>query len=74
MAQVTLYLPDAVATEARRRAKRADKSLSAFLVEILTRETTRQAWPRTLVDLLSEGGAGLVEPDDPPPGDVDPLA
>lgn len=35
MAQLTLYIPDDVATRLRRDARRAHKSLSAFVVERL---------------------------------------
>ncbi len=70
MAQVTLYLPEDVLEKARRRAKRERKSLSAFIGELVTRETTPRRWPDGFVDLLTHGAGDLVEPEDPPPEDV----
>ncbi len=73
MAQVTVYLPDKIAAAARRRAKKERKSLSAFVTELITRETAEGQWPRSLVELLRSGDADLVEPDDPPPEEVEAL-
>ena len=71
MAQVTIYLSDEILSEARRMAKRQRKSLSAFLSEILARETAHNQWPQSFVDLLNQGGGDLTEPEDPPPEEVD---
>ena len=71
MAQVTIYLSDAILSEARRRAKRQKKSLSAYFSEILARETTQDQWPQSFVDLLNQGEGDLTEPADPPPEEVD---
>ena len=71
MAQVTIYLPDNLIQEARQRAKNKERSLSAWVAELVRRETTAQAWPKSLVDLLNHGGGSLVEPDDPPPEDIE---
>lgn len=35
MAQLTLYIPDAVADDLRRAAKRANKSLSSYVVQLV---------------------------------------
>ena len=70
MAQVTVYLPADVLESARRRADRENRSLSAW-VSGLIRGATSTEWPGSLVDLLHHGGGDLVEPDDPPPEDVD---
>ena len=35
MAQLTLYIPDAVADELRRAAQRAQRSLSSYVVELV---------------------------------------
>lgn len=64
MAQVTVYLPKDVLDKARRRAKRDRKSLSAFLGELVRRETTPRRWPEGFVDLLTRGSGDLVEPED----------
>lgn len=71
VAQVTIYLPDEVAAAGKRHARRANKSVSAWIAELIERETGTRKWPRALVDVLSHGGGGLREPDDPPPEDVE---
>ena len=71
MAQVTIYLPDELIEEARQRAKNAERSLSSWVAELVRRETTTTEWPKSLVDLLTRGGGDLVEPDDPPPEDIE---
>ncbi|MGE0871470.1 MAG: hypothetical protein AB7P03_23110 [Kofleriaceae bacterium] len=73
MAQVTIYLPDKVAERAKRQAQRADKSVSAWITELIERETGSRQWPRALVEVLTKGAADLVEPDDAPPEDVESL-
>ena len=70
MAQVTIYLPEAVVREARKRAKRANQSLSAYLAAIVARDTGAQHWPSDFVDLLERGSGDLLVPDDPPPEHV----
>ena len=70
MAQVTVYLPADVLESARRCADQENRSLSAW-VSGLIREATATEWPGSLVDVLHHGGGDLVEPDDPPPEDVD---
>ena len=73
MAQVTIYLPDPVAKAAKKQAQRAGKSMSAWVAELLERETGHRQWPKALIDLLSRGGGDIEVPDDPPPGDVEPI-
>lgn len=70
MAQVTVYLPADVLESARRCADQENRSLSAW-VSGLIREATATEWPGSLVDVLHYGSGDLVEPDDPPPEDVD---
>ena len=70
MAQVTVYLPADVLEVARKCAGRENRSLSAW-VSALIREATATEWPAGLVELLHHGSGDLVEPDDPPPEDVD---
>lgn len=69
MAQVTVYLPDDVLAVARNRAENERKSLSAW-VSARIREATLTEWPEAFVDLLRHGTGEIVEPDDPPPGDL----
>ena len=56
----------------RKQASERNRSLSAWIGG-LVREATATEWPRSLVDLLRHGNANLVEPDDPPPEDVETL-
>lgn len=69
MAQVTIYLPDAVASAAKQRAKRSGKSVSAWITDVLERELGAKQWPKPLLELLASGKGDLVEPEDPPPED-----
>ena len=70
MAQVTVYLPEDVLEAARRRAREQQRSLSAWVSELIRRDSATE-WPDSLKDLLRHGSADLVEPDDPPPEDVE---
>ena len=70
MAQVTIYLPADVLEAARRCAGEENRSLSAW-VSTLIRGATATEWPESLVNLLHHGSGDLVEPEDPPPQDVD---
>lgn len=73
MAQVTIYLPDHVAEDVRQRAMQANKSLSAFVSELISQHTGAERWPLGLLDVLREGSGDLREPPDPPPEDIEPL-
>ena len=70
MAQVTVYLPEEVLAAARERAGKEKTTLSAW-VGGLIREATTSEWPESLVSVLRHGSGDIVEPDDPPPGDLD---
>lgn len=70
MAQVTVFLPDDVLAAARKFAENERRSLSGW-VSARIREATASEWPKTLVDLLHHGTGDIVEPDDPPPEDLD---
>ena len=70
MAQVTVYLPNELLAAARERAAGEHRSLSAW-VGGLIRDATAREWPESLVNLLHHGSGDIVEPDDPPPGDLD---
>lgn len=70
MAQVTVYLPADVLEAARRRAREQHLSLSAWVSELIRRESAIE-WSDSLEQLLRHGSAELVEPDDPPSEDVE---
>ena len=73
MSQVTLYLPDALEAEARKRAQAAGKSLSGYLTSLLAREVAPPEWPSALLGVLDEGSGDIEVPDDAPPEDVESL-
>lgn len=64
MAQITIYLNDRLATAARKHARNANKSLSAWIASILERETGTRTWSKEMRDLLTKGSADIVEPED----------
>ena len=70
MAQVTVHLPADLLAAARARAVRENKSLSAWLGALIG-AATGAGWPDDFVALLRSGRGDIVEPNDPPPGDID---
>ncbi len=50
MAQVTLYFPDELEKQLRRAAKRAKKSLSAYVVDLTKERIAPARWPKALLD------------------------
>lgn len=72
MPPVTIYLPADLVDAARKRARERNRSLSAW-VSGLIRDAAAPEWPPSFVDLLRQGSAELVEPEDPPPEDVETL-
>jgi hypothetical protein len=67
MAQVTIYLPDAVEREVRQAAKRARKSVSAFLTDLARAHVRPTAWPAAWADLYGSWAGELPEIEDRPP-------
>lgn len=65
------YAPGAVPA-ARKEARGRNRSLSAWIGG-LVQDAVATDWPRSFVDLLHRGAGDLVEPDDPPPEDIEPL-
>jgi hypothetical protein len=47
MAQLTLYLPDALEKELRRAARKAKKSLSAYVAELAEKRIKPGTWPKS---------------------------
>lgn len=66
MAQVIVRLPEDVLEAARQRAREQHRCLSAWVSELIRRDSVA-GWPDSLEQLLRDGSADLVEPDDPPP-------
>ena len=70
LAQITLYVPDAVARKLRADARRAKKSLSAYVTELAGGRRT-SAFPASFFELEGSARGSLVLPDDPPPDEPD---
>lgn len=71
VAQITFYVPDEIARRLRRDAKRAGKSLSAHLTELLSGRSPSREWPEAFLDLQGSCRGSLQKPDDPPPEELD---
>lgn len=71
MAQLTLYLPDAVAARIRKEAKRAGKSLSAYMADLATGGKRSSGWPVGFARLY--GACELPAIEDPPADEPDAL-
>lgn len=70
MAQLTIYLPDDVEKKVRLEARRAKKSVSAFITELATKKESRgsdAAWARQVAKLYGSWVGPFPEIDDPPP-------
>ncbi len=78
MAQVTVYLPDEVAKGVRRAARKAGKSVSAFLADLAVRSVKPPRWPASFGALEGETAYGAWAGDppvvaDPHPDPIDAL-
>ncbi len=66
MAQLTIYLPDDVEREVRAGARRAGKSVSAYLAELASkRKGGGKGWPKGFRKLFGSWEGELEEPADP---------
>lgn len=72
VAQITLYVPDAIAKKLRADARRAKKSLSAYVTELAAGSRER-GFPKWFLELEGSCRGTLVVPDDPPPEEADEL-
>jgi hypothetical protein len=64
MAQVTIYLPDAIAKRLRTAARKARKSLSSYVAGLLEPGPAHRRWPDGFFDLA---GTTTIELGDDPP-------
>jgi len=71
VAQITIYVPDDIARRLKREARRAKKTLSAYVTSLATGERESNAWPKGFFDLQGSCGGALKVPDDPPPEELD---
>lgn len=70
MAQLTIYLPNDIEKKVRQEARRAKKSVSAFIADLATRKQGRvsdAAWARQVAKLYGSWVGPFPEIDDPPP-------
>jgi hypothetical protein len=74
MAQITLYLPDAIASRIKHEAKKAHKSLSAYVTELASKRVTPSGWPAKFSRLYGSWKGEVPEIADPPPDEIDGVA
>ncbi len=70
MAQLTIYLPDDVEKKVRQEARRAKKSVSAFIADLATKKKAQlsdAAWAREVGKLYGSWLGPFPAIDDPPP-------
>ena len=72
MPTVIIHLPGDLIDAARKAARGRNRNLSAWIGR-LVQDVVASEWPRSFVELLHRGSGDLVEPDDPPPEDIEPL-
>ena len=73
MAQVSIYLDEENVEYARKQARKKNQSLSAYIAELLRRDTRDSAWPQEFLDLFQHGHGDLKEPEDPIPEEIESL-
>jgi len=66
VAQVTIYVPAPVAARLRAAARRAHKSVSAYVVDRLEPHDQHAAWPAGFAELFGSCRGELPEVDDLP--------
>lgn len=68
MAQITIYLPDDVARDVKLQARRAKKSVSAYIASLATeKKRGGRKWPKKFLDTYGSWEGQLPRIDDPPP-------
>ncbi len=67
VAQITIYVPDEIARRLRSAARRARKSLSAYLTGVASGRKERRSWPKWFFALQGSCRGTLKVPDDPAP-------
>jgi hypothetical protein len=66
-------MPDDLASQVKREAEKAGKSVSNFLAELARSRLRPTRWPRSFVELAGRGLEGFPEIDDPTPTEVEGL-
>ncbi|MDX2179715.1 MAG: hypothetical protein SFV18_08995 [Bryobacteraceae bacterium] len=69
MAQLYFYVPDAVAEDLRRKARKEGLSLSKYIAKQVTPATDEKGWPIGYFDFIRANPLSddFELPDDPPP-------
>lgn len=67
MSQLTIYLPEAVLRKLRAGARRAKKSVSAYVTELLERRERPAEWPDGFRNLYGRTQQTLPQVEDHPP-------
>jgi hypothetical protein len=73
MAQVTIYLPEDLEQEVRRAAKRARKTLSAYIADVTRAQVRPATWPSGFAALYGSWAGEFPDVPDARPDDVDTL-
>ena len=73
MGQLTIYLPDATEKSVRAAARRAGKTVSAYLAELARGKPRGGRWPKGYAKVLGSWAGSLPEVDDPPPDELESL-
>ncbi len=76
MAQLTIYLPDEIEKRVRKEARRANKSVSAFIADLATPKAHRMSdgeWSRQISKLYGSWEGPFPAIEDPPPDEPESL-
>ena len=63
MSQLTIYLPEELVREVRRRARKKGRSVSAYLAELARNDAAMSTWPEAFVATFGswEGEPPIIE-------------
>jgi hypothetical protein len=66
MAQLTLYVPDALEKQLRRAARKTRKSLSAYVADLARSSVSPSEWPASFLKTYGSSKGDIREPIDLP--------
>jgi hypothetical protein len=69
MAQVTIYLPDELERRVKQAARKAHKSVSAYIAELASKTMAQGRWPEGFADLYGSWEGAFPEIEDEPPSE-----
>lgn len=73
MGQLTIYLPDATEKQVKAAARRAKKTVSAYIAELAVRKEAREGWPKGYERVFGSWEGEAPDIEDAPPDDVEAL-